>query len=262
MNNNNYTVEVRNFAENTDADGQIITKPEDQDDHFQWIIIATNPDGRLAYLGFTGVWSGHSSDTEYNQTKVYAITDRPVYRPGQKVHFKLWVNHAQYDQDDKSDFANQTFNVDIQNPKGEKILSKAFTADNYGGMEGELELPSDAALGIYQVLAVNYGSGSFRVEEYKKPEFEVTIEAPTEPVGARRQSQSHHSSQILFWFAGHRRQSKLQSGPHQLLQAVVSACTLGLVVRPRLLVVCRRLLMVPGLEQMGLHAANSNLVGL
>ena len=29
---------------------------------------------------------------------------------------------------------------------------------------------------------VNYGGGSFRVEEYKKPEFEVTVDAPTEPV--------------------------------------------------------------------------------
>ena len=39
----------------------------------------------------------------------------------QKVHFKFWVRHAQYDQDDKSEFANQTFNVEIQNPKGKKF---------------------------------------------------------------------------------------------------------------------------------------------
>ena len=83
---------------------------------------------------------------------------------------------------DKSEFANQTFNVEIHNPKGEKIFAKAFTADAYGGIEGEFDLPADATLGVYQLFVVNYGGGSFRVEEYKKPEFEVTVDAPNEPV--------------------------------------------------------------------------------
>ncbi|HEY2827852.1 MAG TPA: MG2 domain-containing protein [Pirellulales bacterium] len=179
---NRYTIDVRDFAENTDTEGQIVTGSKDKDEQFQWMIIATAVEGRLAYLGFTGVWNGNAGEYEYNQTKAYTITDRPVYRPGQKVHFKFWVRHAQYDQDDKSDFANQTFNVEIQDPKGEKVLAKAFTADNYGGLDGDFDLPADATLGVYQLFVVNYGGGSFRVEEYKKPEFEVTVDAPTEPV--------------------------------------------------------------------------------
>ena len=78
------------------------------------------------------------------QMKVFTITDRPVYRPGQKVNFKFWVRHARYDQEDKSDFANQTFTVEIHNPKGEKALTKSFTADAYGGIEGQFDLPADA----------------------------------------------------------------------------------------------------------------------
>ena len=35
---------------------------------------------------------------------------------------------------------------------------------------------------MYQLYVVNHGGGSFRVEEYKKPEFEVSVQAPTEPV--------------------------------------------------------------------------------
>ena len=162
----------------TDADGQLVEPRKNKNEEFQWIITATTPEGRLAYLGFTGVWSGAYADAEYNQTKVFTITDRPVYRPGQKVHFKFWVGHAQYDQDDKSEFANQTFNFEIDNPKGEKVFAKAFTADAYGGIEGDFGLPADATLGMYQLFVVNYGGGSFRVEEYKKPEFEVTVDAP------------------------------------------------------------------------------------
>jgi uncharacterized protein YfaS (alpha-2-macroglobulin family) len=180
--NNRFTVDARNFAEATDDDGQIISQPKDKAEEYQWLITATTPGGRLAYLGFTGIWSGTYYDAEYNQTKVFTITDRPVYRPNQKVHFKFWVRHARYDSDEKSEFANQTFNIEIQNPRGEKVLTKAFTADAFGGLEGDYDLPADATLGVYQLFVVNYGGGSFRVEEYKKPEFEVTVDAPSEPV--------------------------------------------------------------------------------
>ncbi len=179
---NRFTVDVQDFAEATEADGQLVAGSKEHDNEFQWIITATTPQGRLAYLGFTNVWSGEYYDSQYDETKVYTITDRPVYRPGQKVDFKFWVRHAQYDQDEKSDFANQAFTVEIQNPKGDKVLGKSFTTDAYGGINGQFELPADATLGVYQLFVVNQGGGSFRVEEYKKPEFEVTVEAPSEPV--------------------------------------------------------------------------------
>jgi uncharacterized protein YfaS (alpha-2-macroglobulin family) len=179
---NRFTIDTQNLADTTDTDGQVVMTPKADDNQYQWIITATTPGGRLAYLGFTGVWSGQYTDAEYRQIKVYTITDRPVYRPGQKVRFKFWVRRTQYDIDDTSEFANQTFDVEIQNPKGEKVLTKPFTADAYGGLEGEYDLPDDATLGVYQAFVVNRGGGSFRVEEYKKPEYEVTIDAPSEPV--------------------------------------------------------------------------------
>ena len=107
-------------------------------------------EGRFAYLGFTNVWYGNCYDAEYNETKVFTITDRPVYRPEQTVQFKFWVRHAKYDQDDTSDFAGQTFTVEIHNPKGEKVVEKPMTADAYGGIEGEFDLPADATLGVYR----------------------------------------------------------------------------------------------------------------
>jgi alpha-2-macroglobulin len=180
---NKFTTDIRNFAENTDADGQVIRagKGNENDNEYQWIITATK-EGRHAFIGFTGVWYSQQYDQEYNATKVFTITDRPVYRPGNKVKYKFWVRHAQYDQDDSSSFANKNFTVEIHNPKHEIILTKSFTADAYGGFDSEIDLPNDAQLGVYQLVVVGYGGGNFRVEEYKKPEFEVTVSAPTEPV--------------------------------------------------------------------------------
>jgi uncharacterized protein YfaS (alpha-2-macroglobulin family) len=182
-----YRVVTTNFAEFTDGNGQIILDKKNLSSDYQWLIIARSPKDdqntdRLAYMGFTGIWYGNIYDPEYNQTRVFAISDRPVYRPEQTVHFKLWVRHAKYDQADTSSFAFQDFTVRINNPMGEKVQEKTYKTDAYGGLEGELVLSRGAKLGVYQYFILNKGGGSFRVEEYKKPEFEVKVEAPKEPV--------------------------------------------------------------------------------
>ncbi len=191
LGNNRFQVVTTNFAELTSPDGLLIPDPRDLKQDFQWLIVARGKGAqpRLAFLGFVGAWTGQYYDPEYNQVKIFTMTDRPVYRPDQKVHFKLWVERAQYDND-KTDFAGTTLPIAIFNPKGEKILSTTLTADEYGGMEGDYDLPTDATLGQYMIqldeghnLPLQAMSGNhFRVEEYKKPEFEVSIKAPTEPV--------------------------------------------------------------------------------
>ncbi len=177
-----YELFIENFAEFTDADGQVILDPRRHPNNYQWLIIARTPQGRLAYLGFTHVWYGRHYDADYNAVKVYTITDRPVYRPDQTVQYKFWVRHAQYDQPDVSQFAGHTFTVELHNPKNERIVQQQVKADEYGGIAGEYKLPADATLGVYRLAIAGRGGGSFRVEEYKKPEYEVTVDAPAEPV--------------------------------------------------------------------------------
>ena len=184
---NVYEVDTKELAAQTGVDGQaILALPGDVNgeryERYQWIATARTDDGRFAYLGFHNVWRARYQNAEYNEIKAFAITDRPVYRPGHSVEFKFWIRQAKYDQDDKSQFAHQAFAVEIHDPMGEKVYSKTLTADNYGGIGGSFELPADATLGQYRLQVVNHGGGTFRVEEYKKPEFEVTVEAPSEPV--------------------------------------------------------------------------------
>src|SRR5262249_7233729 len=127
-NKNEYKVVSTSFKETTDADGQLMLGQNKIPQNYQWLIVARKDKAglagadRFAYLGFTYQWFGRIYDQEYNQTKVFAITDRPVYRPNQTVQFKFWVRHAKYDEPDVSTFANQPFTIRITNPKGEKVL--------------------------------------------------------------------------------------------------------------------------------------------
>jgi uncharacterized protein YfaS (alpha-2-macroglobulin family) len=183
---NQFRIDTTSFTTTADNDGQVIVGEAQQPTRYQWLITARQAknadDERFAYLGFTGVWYGRRYDPEYNQTKVFTITDRPVYRPEQTVQFKTWIEHAKYDQPNTSSFAGKNFTVILRNPKAEKVYEKSLTADEYGGISGEYLLPKGATLGVYGVEIVNHGGSNFRVEEYKKPEFEVTVEAPKEPV--------------------------------------------------------------------------------
>ncbi|MBN1671918.1 MAG: alpha-2-macroglobulin [Kiritimatiellae bacterium] len=177
-----YNVLVDAFARQTDEQGQLLLTSKELPRNHNWLITATTPNGRFAYLGFSHVWYSRYHDRDYHETKVFVVTDRPVYRPKQPVKFKFWVRQAKYDQEDKSFFANQSFTARINDPKGEKVFEQSYTADAYGGFDGEFLLPADATLGPYTLHIPGRSGGHFRVEEYKKPEFEVTVEAPTEPV--------------------------------------------------------------------------------
>ena len=174
---------TRNFAEFTNADGQLLLGANQMPQDFQWLAIARTDKGRLAYHGFSHVWFQNRHDPEYHARKAFTITDRPVYRPAQKVQFKMWIGDAKYDQPDSNTFANaKGFAVELRNPKGEVVFTRSLDADAFGGLTGDYELPKDAPLGVWHLSATSYGGGSFRVEEYKKPEFEVKVEAPKEPV--------------------------------------------------------------------------------
>jgi uncharacterized protein YfaS (alpha-2-macroglobulin family) len=183
---------VREATVTTNADGQAILEQTQASTDHQWLITASG-DGRLAFLGFTGVWYPRAGKEIYAQAKTFVITDRPVYRPGNPVKFKCWANTARYDATGPSPFAGKPFVVRIFSPKGEKVYEKSLTADNYGGVEGEFIPALDATLGAYSLQVVQQpqadpksggvgGNASFRVEEYKKPEFEVKVEAPDKPV--------------------------------------------------------------------------------
>ncbi len=180
-----YRINSRSFSHRSDQDGQVILEAGQLLKNYNWLVTATTPQGRMAFLGFSRVWYPDHYDREYNQIKTLFITDRPVYRPGHIVKFKAWVRQTKYDQEDRSQFAGLRLTVYVKNPMAETVYSQSLTTDAYGGLSGQFELPHDASLGIYSLshsLGTTLGGHTFRVEEYKKPEFEVKIEAPAEPV--------------------------------------------------------------------------------
>ncbi|MHC5035634.1 MAG: alpha-2-macroglobulin family protein, partial [Planctomycetota bacterium] len=70
----------------------------------------------------------------------------------------------------------------VYDPRGNEVHSVTKRTDDHGGMDAEFELGDEPPLGVYriQLHGERYAGGqNFRVEEYKKPEFEVSVEPDT-----------------------------------------------------------------------------------
>lgn len=181
-----FNIITHHFRRKTDKKGMLVLKQEKDWNRAIWQIIARSGK-RTTYFGDSNLnWRSASNRGWYLNNKTIGITDRPVYRPGQTVHVKLWAGEARYDLGDESPFAGKTAKIEVRDGRNEVVFEKdGLVADGYGGIEFDFDLKEEAALGNYNVRvtgAVPNTNFSFRVEEYKKPEFEVKVEAPDEPV--------------------------------------------------------------------------------
>ena len=111
----------------------------------------------------------------------YIYTDRPIYRPAQKVYFKgilrKWGRNG-YELLD-----NKTVSVTIEDPNNGKVFEKELPLSTRGTFSGEVDIADEAPLGSYTITAAigeARSSGYFEVQEYKKPEFKVKVTGPKE----------------------------------------------------------------------------------
>ena len=182
----NYNPRVTDFAQGRSDDGGFFDKKRAAPDNNNRQIEAFAWSGdRYALTGAQNVYFGYYGDSDQN--RALGTTDRPVYRPGQKVNFRQILTKRK--GGDWSPLVGAKFHVTANNPQGEEIFSKEFTSSEFGTINGEFELPAETPLGVYNISAVlitdkivdyTLGATQFRVEEYKRPEFEVTVSAPTE----------------------------------------------------------------------------------
>ena len=168
-----FDVITRSFKRNTDADGKLILdNKEANGNQFQWHVIARAGERRAYLSSHRFHWGDHGDSTDYLAQKTIGITDRPVYRPGQKVYVKLWAGEARYDLGEVSSYAGKAANIEIRDGRDELILEKkGLGADAFGGIEFDLDLKEEAALGIYNIQVtgdIPHTYFTFRVEEYKK----------------------------------------------------------------------------------------------
>ena len=144
-----------------------------------WILARRGDDAALVTPWSYG-FGGNTATT----LKAYVYTDRPVYRPGHTVHIKAVVRKEIHDTLDLPE--DKTLPLTVNDADGKTVFKQDLPVSAHGTVTADLTLANDASLGYYSVLlggaADNAGSGSFYVEEYKKPEYQVAVKPSVQRV--------------------------------------------------------------------------------
>jgi uncharacterized protein YfaS (alpha-2-macroglobulin family) len=117
-------------------------------------------------------------DSEIYAEKLYTFTDRPLYRPGDKVSVKV-IGRKFINSSTSQWLKNKTFKALVLDSAGTIILTKKFKVKkkNAGG-EFSFRLPSYALPGGYTVILkdkLKTYTSEFRVSKYTKPHYNIDI---------------------------------------------------------------------------------------
>ncbi|HPR38202.1 MAG TPA: carboxypeptidase regulatory-like domain-containing protein [Spirochaetota bacterium] len=122
--------------------------------------------------------AGASNYYRSEKDKIFIYTDRPVYRTGDKIYFKIIAKRM---EQKFLPIKNRTLYYSIQKSySGKEISSGSMELDEWGTIHGNADIPGDSELGYFTIRAGfkendMYGTGSFYIEQYRKPEFKVEI---------------------------------------------------------------------------------------
>lgn len=138
------------------------------------VLISTNNDkftpARDIYLSRTRYY-----EQKDNETKYQVYTDRALYRPGQKVHVTAisFVNMKGINA--KVPVGRDELVFRLCNASWKEVEMKKAKVDEYGTASVDFELPQGGQTGMYHVAVDDRANRFFRVEEYKRPTFEITF---------------------------------------------------------------------------------------
>lgn len=201
----------------TDENGEAYFKNVDGN-----VLISTSNDkftpARDIYLSRTRYY-----EKKDNETKYQVYTDRALYRPGQKVHATAIFYTVKKGLDASVPGKSMELKFVLSDANWKQVAEQKVTTDEYGTASVDFELPKEGKTGLYSISVNGTASEYFRVEEYKRPTFEITFPKVNEkynwgdtvvvkataktyagvPVqGAKVEYQVTRRNQLWWWGAG------------------------------------------------------------
>lgn len=201
----------------TDENGEAYFKNVDGN-----VLISTSNDK------FTPAKDIYLSRTRYYERKDDKIkhqlfTDRSIYRPGQTVHASAISYIVKKGLDASVPGKSMELNFILRDANGKQVAEQKATTDEYGTASVDFELPKEGQTGLYFISVNGTATKYVRVEEYKRPTFEITFPKVNEkynwgdtvvvkataktysgvPVqGAKVEYQVTRRNQLWWWGAG------------------------------------------------------------
>ena len=123
------------------------------------------------------IWIGGKAELKPLK-RVHIFTDRAIYRPGQMVQI-AGVVYEQNGNDSRVLF-NEELKMSVYDAQGQELYNTPLKTDEMGAVSAEFVLPQVALTGTYRISLDNV-SAWIRVEEYKRPTYQIAIEKNATP---------------------------------------------------------------------------------
>ncbi len=143
-------------------------------------LILLESEDKLAVIPSAYFYNNRAGSMRDNQ-KVFIIPDRPAYRPGDTVKFAVYSRTPSYKEPFKeTHLLPNPVKVIVTDARGSKVCEEKLTVDaETNSTKGEFTLPEDITLGNVNLhLEGQPGSIGIAVEEYKKPEYLLSVKMP------------------------------------------------------------------------------------
>lgn len=158
-----------------------------------------------------------------DEVKYQLFTDRAIYRPGQKVHATAVSYIVKKGLDASVPGKSRELKFILRDANWKQMAEQKATTDEYGTASVDFELPKEGQTGQYSISVNGTATEYIRVEEYKRPTFEITFPKVNEkytwgdtvvvkasaktyagvPVqGAKVEYQVTRRNQLWWWGAG------------------------------------------------------------
>lgn len=158
-----------------------------------------------------------------DEVKYQLFTDRAIYRPGQKVHASAVSYIVKKGLDASVPGKSKELKFILRDANWKQMAEQKATTDEYGTASVDFELPKEGQTGQYSISVNGTATEYIRVEEYKRPTFEITFPKVNEkytwgdtvvvkasaktyagvPVqGAKVEYQVTRRNQLWWWGAG------------------------------------------------------------
>lgn len=158
-----------------------------------------------------------------DEVKYQLFTDRAIYRPGQKVHATAVSYIVKKGLDASVPGKSMELKFILRDANWKQMAEQKATTDEYGTASVDFELPKEGQTGQYSISVNGTATEYVRVEEYKRPTFEITFPKVNEkytwgdtvvvkasaktyagvPVqGAKVEYQVTRRNQLWWWGAG------------------------------------------------------------
>ncbi|MHA6727282.1 alpha-2-macroglobulin family protein [Chryseobacterium sp. A301] len=173
----------------TNANGEFVFPTSSNENVYRYYLVESRGGKGFSLLNRYGE-NGYRSMEEKQTTslRTQLFMDRAIYRPGQVVYFKGIVSEYLSETQNERVAPGIAQSVELVDSNGVTVGTKEFVSGDYGSYHGSFTLPTSVLPGTFYLRtksgqnnsdAAYRGlemSKSFRVEEYKRPNFEVVFE--------------------------------------------------------------------------------------